>query len=172
MSKMRNKYSIAFIIVLVLLLLSVVGTSVAYMFRQTDEVQNQFEPALVQCEITNKSTASIRNDGTIPAYLRVRLVTYWIGADGKIMDKPSKIMSIDTADGWVKGLDNTYYYSKPVDPQQAVTLLKAGQTLTVETDGPYTQVIEVFGEAIQSQPASAAKSAWGVTIVDGVITAP
>ncbi len=168
---MKNRKDLAFTIVIGLLLLGLVGTSMAYMFKRTSEIKNQFEPAVVECAMVD-GAVSIKNTGSIDAYLRVRLVVYWVNASGEIVDKPSPSLTVQLADGWVAGSDNTYYYEKPVAPGKTIALLKAGTELTPlqdDTDNT-TQEIKVFGEAIQSQPKTAATNAWGVTISNGIIT--
>ncbi len=168
---MKKGRNLVFVILILGLLTCIVGTSVAYMFRHTDEVKNLFEPALVDCVIEN-GTVSITNTGTIDAYLRIRIVTYWENSDKDVADKPSPTLSVSLADGWVAGSDNTYYYSQAVVPGVTVKLLRDGQTITpaVDNNDNTRQIVKVFGEAIQSQPAAAATSAWGVTISNARIT--
>ena len=43
--------------------------------------------------------------------------------------------------------------------------------LALQQDGDYHQVIEVFAEAIQSEPDNAVTNSWGVTLTDNIITA-
>ena len=167
---MKKRNIIAFVVAVALVLLSAVGTAVAYMIRTTEAVKNQFEPAVVDCAMTN-GTVSITNTGTIDAYLRIRFVTYWVDVGGNVVDKPSGTLNVALADGWIAGSDYTYYYEKAVAPWASMALLKEGKTITLASGADGTkQVLEVFGEAIQSQPAKAAQSAWGVTISNGIIT--
>ena len=164
---MKIRKNLAFILLAVLLVAAIAGTSVAYMFKRTDNVENQFEPALVACEMVD-GEVSITNTGTIDAYLRIRLVTYWVDADGNIVDKPSPELNITHSDMWVSGSDNTYYYKVAVAPGTSVNLASAVGG-TVDVSDQTKQVVEIFGEAIQSQPANAAQSAWGVQIENNII---
>ena len=163
-----------------LLTLSLLGTVVAYMFKQTDSVANDLMPAYVDCEVvetfdgSTKSSITVKNTSNIDAYLRVRLVTYWVNDNGEIMPKASESITVDLAEGWIKGSGNTYYYTSPVKPEASTPdLLKDNAVLALARDEStgYRQVVEVFAEAIQSKPASAVTSSWGVTLTDGKITA-
>jgi hypothetical protein len=44
-----------------------------------------------------------------------------------------------------------------------------GQKLTLVSKNGYKQVIEVFAEVIQANPAQAAQEGWGVTITNNQI---
>lgn len=153
------------------LLVSLCGTVLAYMFRQTAPIDNPFEPAKVDCEvievtnnpITEKSSIKVQNTGTIDAYLRVRLVTYWVDGEGNVAGKASPPLSVTPTSDWITGPNNTFYYKSPVNPTEFTSELLNGN-ITLKQDGDYRQVIEVFAEAIQSQPADAVTSSWHVTL--------
>lgn len=165
------------LLVCVLLVSVLAGGAYAYMFRQTETVTNDLIPAEVKCQVieefgeNTKTAINVKNTGNIDAYLRVRLVTYWVNDDNEIVAKPSKQLSVSFSNGWMRGSGDTYYYTSPVAPGEtpSVNLLSAPLTLTSE-DG-YKQVVEVFAEAIQSLPEKAAEEAWKVTVTDGKITA-
>jgi hypothetical protein len=152
-----------------MVLILLCGTTFALMFRQTQPLNNQLEAAYVACTVEEnfngeiKTSIAVKNTGNIDAFLRLRLVSYWIDSSGKIVSKPSEMPTVTVADGWVVGSDNTYYYSKPVAPgAQTPNLLKEGITLVDE--GGYLQVVEVFADAIQSKPAQAVTGSWGVIL--------
>lgn len=175
-----RKIYLGLLIAVLIASLILCGTVIAYMFRQTEYKDNKLTPANVSCEIletvTNneKTSIQIKNTGNIDAYLRVRLVSYWVDADGNIVAKPSPELSITLAEGWITGSNNTYYYKRPVAPGTPTpNLLKDGTSIYLEQDeNGYLQVIEVFAEAIQSEPKKAVTSAWNVTLDDnGNITA-
>lgn len=164
------------ILLLVFLLILFCGTTFALMLRQTDFLNNQLEAAEVTCAVVEtfqdntKNSIAVSNTGTIDAYLRVRLVSYWVDSNGNIVSKPSQTPTVSPASGWVTGSDNTYYYSDPIAPGAATAnLLSAAITLIAE-DG-YQQVVEVFADAIQSKPVHAVTDSWGVTIANGKISA-
>lgn len=176
---MRNYKISPFILIATLFVIMVLcGTAIAYMFRQTEYKDNQFTPAEVSCKVLEtfdgeqKTSIQVQNTGNIKAYLRVRLVSYWVDEDSNIVAKPSKTPTITMETDWVKGPNNTYYYKEPVVPSEKTdTLLSSPITLEKDENG-HLQVIEVFAEAIQSKPQKAAIDRWGVTIdSNGNITA-
>ena len=167
---MRRQTLKMLILVLATLLVLLCGTTFALMYRQTAFLENQFDAAVVSCQIeetfngTSKTEITVKNTGNIDAYLRLRLVSYWVDSNGNIIYKPSVPIPVPFANGWIKGSDNTYYYPHPVSPEHS-TLNLLGSEITLE-DG---QVIEVFADAIQSKPDTAVTKSWGVTISDGRI---
>lgn len=175
----RNKTRLL-LLALLLGLLAVCGTAVAYMYTQSETKQNQFSIAEVACRVEEvvradeKTSIKVQNTGNIDAYIRVRLVSYWVQDDGngnvKIIGKPSKIPRITLAEGWLKEENNTYYYTSPVAHDGFTgELLSAPLPLEVHEDG-YLQVIEVFAEAIQSKPVEAVTDSWKVTVTGETIT--
>lgn len=154
------------------------GTVIAYMFRQTEYKDNQFTPAEISCKIAEvfdgeqKTSIQVQNTGNIDAYLRVRLVSYWVDTDGNIVAKPSEMPEIMMAPGWIEGQNNTYFYQKSVAPNELTDNLLSSPIILEEDENGYLQVIEVFAEAIQGEPQNAVTSSWGVTLdSNGNITA-
>lgn len=166
----KRKITLPFLVLTSFVLVAVFGTVVAYMFRKTEAKDNRFTPAVVECAVaevfdgTTKTSVTVKNTGNVDAYLRVRLVTYWMGGEGNIAPKPSETISLTLPDGWLAASDNTYYYTSPVAPDQFTANLLSLSTIELKHDGDYRQVVEVFAEAIQSDPEKAAKDSWGVTV--------
>lgn len=164
--KERRIYLITLISLLIALLM-LCGSVVAYMFRQSDTIKNDLVPSVVACDVvetfdgTDKSSVKVRNTGNIDAYIRIRLVSYWIDEHDNIVPKESFLPELNFDSNWIKGSNDTYYYNTPVSPGLFTgELLKSPITLT-EEDG-CKQVIEVFAEAIQSKPDNAVKNSWNV----------
>jgi len=191
MKKKTNKYVLALVILLILV--ASVGSVAAYMFKQTGTVNNILISAVVDCKVheqvngapgeittgnitaSSKDSIKIENTGNVKAYLRVKLVSHWEDADGNIVAKASQMPAIDYDDGnWIKGNDDTYYYKNPVDATDGTDLTAELLKTPIElrkSDEGYYQVIEVFAEAIQAEPADAVTEAWGVTVdVNGNLT--
>lgn len=178
---MKQRRIISFLLVIfVTALIVFCSTAVAYMFKQTDYKNNEFVPASVSCEVfeqfdgEKKTSIQIQNTGNINAYLRLRLVSYWVNADGNVMPKPSVMPEFNLAVGWIKGSNDTYYYQMPVLPEAyCATLLSSPITLLSDEDG-CKQVVEVFAEAIQSEPANAVTDSWKVTLDSNnyIVSAP
>lgn len=167
-----NKHRILLVLLVASLsvLLILCGTALAYMFRQTEYKDNEFVPANVSCKVVEafdgveKTSIQVQNTGNIDAYLRVRLVSYWVDADGNIVAKPSSMPEINMATGWIKGTNNTYYYTKPVSPAAQTGSLLSSPIILEEDENGYMQVIEVFAEAIQSKPYNAVINSWKVSM--------
>lgn len=176
MNKSRTFYTILITGLVIALVLC--GAVIAYMFRQTEYENNEFTPAEVSCEVeeafdgTQKTSVQIENTGNIDAYLRVRFVSYWVDSNGNVVPKASEMPDITMADGWLKGSNGTYYYTVPVAPDGLTDNLLAAPMILRQDDNGYLQVVEVFAEAIQSEPAKAVTGSWSVTVDDdGNITA-
>ena len=156
-------------LVLIFLLVLLCGTTFALMLRQTDTLDNQFKPAIVSCAVaesfdgTVKTSIAVKNTGNIDAYLRLRLISYWVDSKGNIVSKSSRMPSVSVADGWVEGSDNTYYYSQPVAPNETTPNLLV-EKITLVQKNEYLQVVEVFADAIQSKPTDAVIESWHVTL--------
>lgn len=175
-----KKRKILSIILIAALIVDVLlcGTVIAYMFRQTEYEDNQFTPAQVSCSVSEvfngeqKTNIQVQNTGNIDAYLRVRLVSYWVDAEGNIVAKPSDMPEISLASGWIPGSNHTYYYQSTVATNTLTGNLLSSAIQLAKDDNGYLQVIEVFAEAIQSKPQNAVTKSWKVTVdSNGYITA-
>ena len=165
------------ILLLTLALTLVVGTVYAYMFMRTDQQSAGFSPARVACEVSEsfadntKSSITVKNTGNVDAYLRVRLVTYWVHADEKtVAAESSPVLNITPADGWLEGGNNTFYYKVPVAPGKSTPSLFSGFITLGQKDG-LKQVIDVFAEAIQANPEDAVEELLEVYVdmVDWIV---
>lgn len=173
---MRTKTLLRIALVLLLVLLLLCGTAFAYMFRQTQLQENQLTPASVSCRVaetfngTAKSSITVENTGNIASFIRVRFVSYWVDEDGNTVGKASEMPTIQTKSGWLTGSNHTYYYAIPVAAGGSTPeLLAAPIVLSVSEEG-YLQVVEVFAEAIQSEPERSVETSWDVTVSGGSIT--
>lgn len=181
--KRKNLIHIAIVLSVVLVLLC--GTAMALMFRQTNLLTNEFETAVVDCMVNEttdtgsttanyKTSIKVENTGNIPAYIRVRFVSYWVDAQDQIVAKASEMPYIpyDT-DAWFQQND-IYYCKTPVAVNgKTPELLQSGQKILLRVEDGYRQVLEVFAEAIQSQPPRAVTTSWGVNVsTDGNLASP
>ena len=149
MKKYINKKSIIIASVMLLLLVAV-GTTIAYIFTETEPVENTFNPSKVSCavvekgyepvsgEIQNisdkKSNVQIKNTGDTDAYIRVAVVVNWMDEAGTKVWATKPVEAVEGADGdytitynledgWFDGGDGFYYYSKAVSPEELTTIL-------------------------------------------------
>ena len=170
---------------------------VAYMLHRSNELQNQFVPANVECvvqetfEADRKTSVTVKNTSNIDAYVRLRVVTYWQDSKGNVVGRTSPVEKF--GDGWdydtekwiYNAKEKTFYYKTPVAAGQSTgELLKLSDSfkgirleVVEETVNKitytYHPVMEFIAEAIQSQPASPSPlDKWGATVdANGVITA-
>ena len=177
------KRSLVLVVSVLVLLLAVAGGTLAWLAAQTDGVINTFTPAQVSCKVTEnfdgttKSNVNVENTSNIPAYIRVKLVTYRVNKDGQHIGGTATIPDFTPGTNWVEH-DGYYYYTRPVAPGQTPeTNLIDTITLSssyIDADGG-KQVIEVMAEAIQSVPKAAVQAAWGSDFninADGSLSVP
>lgn len=177
---MSKRIRLWLIAALALCAAAAVGMTLSFMFKKAEKT-NTFVPAEVICEVEEslfsgvKSDVCVKNTGNAAAYLRIRLVSYYVDDNGDIAGRvPSQYPTLTLQNGWIAGADHTYYYPTPVEPGEKTGILCDPITLgTVElADGTTVyQVLEVFAEAIQAEPVRAVQEAWKVTVSDTKITA-
>ena len=159
--------SSALVIALALILVLVVGGTVAYIFTHTGPVINTFTPAdakiTVNEEISSNQKTSItvvNNSTGVPVYIRVALVANMIDKD-KNVTGAADVPTFTLGDDWKEGSDGYYYYTKAVPVGGSTgNLLQTPMTLSENM-----QVV-VLADAIQAIPKQAVIDAWGQTIAD------
>jgi len=158
-------------VALLIVLLLTCSTVYAYMFAKSQTAETAFVPAQVSCKVSEtfenniKSSITVTNTGNIPAYVRVRLVTYWVDGEGNVapLASPSLTVSVDESK-WLTGSNNTFYYKTPVASEAQTSDLLNGGSIKLKTEEGYAQVVDVFAEAIQADPTKAVEESWNVTI--------
>ena len=176
---MSKRIRLWLIAALALCAAAAVGRTLSFMFKKAEKT-NTFVPAEVTCKVEEsllsgvKRNVCVENTGNVAAYLRIRLVSYYVYANDSIAGSvSSQYPMLTLRNGWIAGTDHTYYYPTPVEPGAKTGILCDPITLdTVElADGtPVYQVLEVFAEAIQAEPVRAVQEAWNVTVSDTRIT--
>lgn len=177
----RTRRLNALLLSMVLLVTVAIGGTLAYLVTQDEPITNTFTPSFVTCKVTEtfdedsgeKKEVNVQNTGDTDAYIRVRLVTYRTNAAGQHIGGTATIPEFTPGTNWVEYGDY-YYYTLPVKPNEKPTTdLISSITLTqnyADSDGG-NQAIDVMAEAIQSGPAEAVGTAWGVSISQGSVTA-
>ncbi len=174
----HKKLYVIFSVVVLLLLL--VGTTVALILTKTKSLQNTFTPAGGSVEVNEefdgetKKNVNVTNTGDFEGYVRIQLVSYRIK---EASDNPVRIGGMaplpdfEPGDGWLDAGDGLYIYSLPVaaGEQPAYDLIgEDGITLQTYTDDDGgIQVVDVVGELTQSTPVDSVKTAWKVNVSDG-----
>ena len=166
------------VIATVLLLALTIGGTLAWLSTKDAPITNTFNPSKVACEVTEsfngkvKSNVNVKNTSDIPAFIRVKLVTYRTNDKGDHIGGTAVLPTFTLGENWFAH-DGYYYYTLPVaageTPASNLTnSMKLTETYT-DADGGH-QSIDVMAEAIQSQPAEAVGEAWGVSIAPGSVT--
>lgn len=167
--------AVTLLLALVLLTGAVSGT-LAWLSTHTEGITNTFTAANVpnvpveKFDGTTKESITVQVTGNIPAYVRVKLVTYRVAEDGVThIGGTATVPEFSPANGWFK-VGDYYYYPEAVQPNTASANLlpDGGIKLQKYTDADGgKQVIEVISESIQSVPAKAVEDAWPEIAVDG-----
>lgn len=166
------------------------GLTLAFMFKKAEKT-NRFIPAEVSCAVREKTDGSevtgiaavgseksdirVENTGNVKEFIRLRLVSYYVDSNGDIVGTvSSQYPTLSLKNGWIADANHTYYYPFPTDPGGMTEILcepfTLGQT-QLENGSTVYQVIEVIAEAVQAEPISAVREAWGVTVTNNTITA-
>ena len=185
-TKTRSKKSLALLVSMVLLVVGVVGGTIAYIVTHAAPVENEFIPTEVPCHIEEtfknnvKTNVQIQNDGNIDAYIRAKVVITWQDKDGNVaaqvpVEGTDYTITYNSGNGWVQ-IGDYWYCKQPVGYEAPNNLtpvlidkceLKEGSTAP---EGYYLSV-EILAESIQSQPSSVIGEVWNVTVnQDGTIT--
>lgn len=197
MKRKLNKRSVALLVCLAVILTATVGVTLAYIFTNTDALQNLFTPAHVSCAVVendettehyngqnpvfSKTNVQIKNTGDTDAYIRVAIVVNWKSADGttvyaKAPGSGDYKINFATGTGWDEGADGYYYYTSSVASGDLTkTLISSvdvtNKTHTDEAGNVYYLSIEIVASAIQANPTDVVKDQWGVTVAnDGTIS--
>ena len=156
---------ILFIVVPVLIIVTALTFTVsALMFKKTGKITTTITPATVSCELISDGSGStinslsVRNTGTVDAYVRICIVPYVLDSDGNISPSSSSVsVSYDSAN-WTK-VDNYYVYMHSVSAGGTCQ----NQLLTSPISIPSNERVSVFAEAIQAEPSNAVQEAWNIS---------
>lgn len=170
----KGRKKVAVLLIFMSLLVFAAGITTAYIIAMSEKTENTFLPSKVTCEVTEdftdgiiKKNVSVTNTGDIPAYIRVKLITYRVNDEGDRIGGTAEISDFVCGSGWFLK-DGFYYYSNLVGAgQKTATDLIGDDGITLQeyndSDGG-KQVIEVAAEAIQGDPANAVQDCWKVFV--------
>lgn len=188
-SKKVIRWNRSFVVLaaLLVLVLGIVGTTLAWLTDTTEDQTNTFEYAKVSCEVletvtdTTKSDVRIKNTGNTDAYIRATYVVTYRDEAGNILYETNN-WKVDLSDkidkdSWAKGEDGYWYCKTPVAPgEETPALFKepiSGNGRFLNDGRSKEQAItyvEILATAIQSQPVKAMGEAWGYTMNNGTLT--
>ena len=171
----QNKKSIVLLVSLALLLTVTVGGTLAFLVAVDGPLTNTFTPSEITTEVEEKldgqtkKDVKIQNTGDIDAWIRATVVITWQDKDGNVYGQmpvagTDYSISYDLANGWVKGDDGFYYWTKPVAAEKETGVLikscTVGGATAVAPPSGYNLNVEIIGSGIQSKPAAAFNQAW------------
>lgn len=179
------KKSLLLIISSAVLVLSLVGMTIAFIIDKTDPITNIFKPSRVSCSVieenwtdgnTVKENVKILNTGDTDAYIRSAIVVTWQNENGEVLGVAPALgtdytISLNTTD-WALGNDGYYYHKSAVeDGTNSAVLINSCEVTAEAPTAGYTLSVEILASAVQSEPDTAVNDAWGVTVNnDGTIT--
>ncbi|MCI6986568.1 MAG: hypothetical protein MR906_00975, partial [Clostridium sp.] len=159
-----------------------VSGSLAWLISAPEPVVNEFTPGVVTIEVdekfdsTTKSDVSIKNTGTVPAYIRVALVPAWVDDEGNIAAKHASLkLDCDITWGdnfnqfWFEGTDGFYYCKTVIEPGESTPILIKSCTVKGE-EHEYDFELQVIASAVQSLPTTTVEAVWPVVVdTDGTL---
>ncbi len=164
-----------------LLLVSALGGTYAWLADRPMPLSNRFQPAQVSCQVQEqfdgqtKSDVKIQNTSDITAYLRVALVANWVDDAGNVFAAAPDLdrVLVLNLTNWRLGADGYYYYPDPIAPGEATSVLvKECADKNQAAPAGYRLRLQVLAEAIQADPLQAVEEAWTVTVQDDGSIAP
>jgi hypothetical protein len=180
-SRIKLKFNIKTVAIIAVCLSLIVASTIsvwAYLTSKTETFTNEFEPAVVSCEVlevyTNgvQSDVKVKNTGNVDAYIRVYAVANFVSDDGKILATAPK-EGVDytvtyNLNNWLKDGNGFYYHITKVAPEDT-TAVFIEQISSVSVPNGYRLKVQVIASAIQADPVNAVQEAWGVTVTDGLL---
>ena len=153
----RTGRNIALLLSLVLLLGAATVGTVAY-FTAEESSSTSFSVGEVKCSVSGPDTDgtyTIKNEGTVPAYIRVAVVANVVENDVIQWEVPSVTVDSVDSDDFVDFDEHTdgFWYSDAA--------VAAGDTISLTVTG--NAEIQVVAEAIQGGVPAVAKDAWKYT---------
>ena len=188
-AKLKGKRRMVAALALALILVCTVGGTLAYVFMDTDPVENKFTPSKVttavvengkeytnnDVSVTEKRDVKIKNTGDTAAYIRAAIVVTWKKADGTVYAMKPQVgtdYNITIGSNWTEK-DGYYYYAVPVPAVDDASTTDVDETLTdalitsctpAGNNAPdgYKLSVEIVASGIQStgMGATSVQDAW------------
>ncbi len=150
------------------LLIGVVGGTLAYLVTNTAPVTNTFTPATSGIDIPEdfkgevKKDVKVENKSDYPVYARATYVAYWVSEDGSVLPEVPTLTGrgINTTD-WTYRTEDGYWYYNKILPAGGTTSNFINEFTAGKKDGCHL-VIDVIAETVQAEPKQAVIDVWGV----------
>jgi len=173
-----SKKSVVIAATLLAVLFIASGVSFALMKNTSNKLENEFDSGTVDCEVVEEPTGEtkVENTGTYSEYVRATVIAMWQNSKGEIAPYAPVLgtdytMTFNTTDWFEK--DGIYICKKALAVGETSPKLLSGvASVSGKVPEGYTLTVEVTANGIQSAPAEAVETAWGVTVAnDGTLTA-
>lgn len=172
--RFQESMGITVFVILVLLCAFIAGT-VAYLQREAKLV-NVFSAGNVKVEVEEtfendvKKDVSLKNSGSLDAYLRAEVLMYYEDEQGSVVGAVpvenidySIVWGDTVSNDWIKSPSGYYYYKNPVPGGKNTSVLirecKPIENANIHTDNHL--VVNILTEAIQAGSAQPIQEAWG-----------
>lgn len=166
-----------------LIIVLAVGGTLSYMLFKSEQLDNQFTPAEVACQVNvDGGSFDVTNKGTIDAYIRAAIVVNWMDDEGKVSgiapvegEDGDYTIAVNSKDWWKDSNTGYYYYKSRVNPLDVTKdlITSYGLVAGAETPTGYELCVEVVAEAIQADGTTdtgdvpAYKDAWEINDISG-----
>ena len=173
----KTKKPVALLASLALVFAVAVAGTLAFLTTHTAEVKNTFTPSKVPNKVVEefdgnvKSDVKIKNEGDVPAYIRVALVATWVNDKGEVLGEQADYsVTYPESSKWKQHTDGYYYYTEKVDANTTTGVLFEEIKLKDGVTPPagYSLSIEILSQSIQADGVDSATNktpvmlAWGV----------
>lgn len=154
-----------------ILLIGMVGGSLAYLFMGTDAVTNTFTAPEIGVTIPEtfdkdvKKDVKVTNACDFPVYARATYVVYWLDEKGNVVPiQPVKDIdyTISIGDDWEQDVDYWYYNKLLGAGKTSSDFIVLCQETKTDNAKAYKLVVDVIGEVVQAEPVDAVTELWGL----------
>lgn len=161
--KRRLRWNKQFVLLasIAVLLVGVIGGSLAYLITDTDPVTNTFTPGKVDITVSEEFIGNIKNnvkitlsEDSVKAKIRAMVVVTWQDEDGNVYPK-APVEETDytiswTKSGWTGPDANGWYNHAAIEPGTSTGILFTNcKPVDSNTPKGYHLVVDVIAEAIQ-----------------------
>lgn len=171
--KRRLRWRKEFVLIcsIAILLIGMVGGSLAYLFMSTGAVTNTFTAPDIGVDIPEtfengiKQNVKITNTCDFEVYARATYVVYWQNEEGNvvpIMPVQGTDYTITLGGNWNPGNDGYWYYNQRLGTDATSTdFIVICQETNSANANAYKLVVDVIGEVVQAEPEDAVTELWG-----------
>lgn len=168
--RLRWRKEFVLVCSVLVLLIGMIGGTLAYLIAGTDPVTNTFTAANPGIEIEetfNKETkenVKVVNDSDYSVYARATYVAYWVsdaeGTSGQVLAEAPQLTDEQIGASWGNQHEDGYwYYSKVLDAKKPSDpfIVK----ISADKKDNCHLVVDVIMETVQAEPEQAVIDVWG-----------